>query len=338
MSDVTISNSSNRSPRGFTLIELLVVIAIIAVLIALLLPAVQSAREAARRGQCTSNMKQIGLALHNYEGTSTRFPMNGIYPAGQTSADTYSVHARILPFLDQNNLYQKVNFGQSAISQPAVVMQRIAAYLCPSEINDKARTTSVPVRYPLNYGANEGTWFVYDPNTGAGGNGAIPINTSSRAAQFTDGLSQTVGFAEVQAYGSYLLNTPVPNVLNSPPPASAAALVALGGVLKASVTHTGWTEGQTFQTGVTFVLTPNAQALYTDSTGKVYDVDYVSSRDGSSATTLSYAAMTARSYHSGGIVNVLLMDGAVRAIGRSIDLTLWRAIGTRNGRELVGEF
>src|SRR5205807_2289124 len=119
----------------------------------------------------------------------------------------------------------------------------------------------------------------------------------------------------------YLLGTG-PNTLNVPPPASPAALLALGGSLKANVAHTGWTEGQTFQTGLTFVFTPNTTVAYTDSTG-AYDVDFVSNRDGSSATRPSYAAMTARSYHGGGIVNVLLMDGSVRSVSSSISLATW---------------
>jgi prepilin-type N-terminal cleavage/methylation domain-containing protein/prepilin-type processing-associated H-X9-DG protein len=324
-----------RSRSAFTLVELLVVIAIIAVLIGLLVPAVQKVREAANRASCQNNLKQIGLALHNYESAARRFPPAGVYPVRAVSADSYSVHARILPYLEQANLYQLVDLNASAISQPTVVMQRIAVYVCPSEVNDKARTDSTPVRYPTTYAANVGTWFVYDPNTGQGGNGALPLNLGTRVADFTDGVSNTVGLAEVKAYSSYLLGPGVPNVLNAPPPDSPAALLALGGSLKANVAHTGWTEGQTFQTGLTFVFPPGTPVLYTDATGTTYDVDYVSSRDGSSATKLSYAAMTARSYHSGGAVNVLLMDGSVRSVTPPIALATWRALGTRSGGEAV---
>jgi prepilin-type N-terminal cleavage/methylation domain-containing protein/prepilin-type processing-associated H-X9-DG protein len=327
-----------RARRGFTLIELLVVIAIIGILIALLLPAVQKIREAAARIKCANNLKQIGLALHNYESAQSSFPPAGVYPVGQTSPDTYSIHARILPYLEQDNLYQLVNLNAPAISQPVVVQQRIAVYLCPAEVNDHARTDSTPVRYPLNYAANVGSWFVYDPTTGQGGDGAIPMNRGTRPGDFTDGLSNTVGFAEVKAYGSYLLNAGVPRSLSAPPPATPAALIGLGGSLKANVTHTGWTEGQTFQTGLTFVFTPNTPVPYSTG-GQTYDVDYVTSRDGSSATLPSYAAMTARSYHSGGTVNVLLMDGSVRSVTPSINLATWRALGTRAGNEVVsGDF
>jgi prepilin-type N-terminal cleavage/methylation domain-containing protein/prepilin-type processing-associated H-X9-DG protein len=322
---------------GFTLIELLVVIAIIAILVGLLLPAVQKVREAANRTKCSNNLKQIGLALHNYECQFGLFPPAGEYPAGALSSDTYSVHARLLPFLEQASVYQLVNLDAPAISQPTVVMQRIAPYLCPDELNDVARQ-SVPVRYPLNYAANFGSWLVYDPNTGRGGNGAIPLNRGLLTGEITDGLSNTIGFAEVKAYGNYLLNPGVPATLNAPPPNTPDDVLALGGSLKTTVTHTGWTEGQTFQTGMTFVLTPNTATIYTDPTGKEWDVDYVSQRDGSSKTQYSYDAMTSRSYHSGGLVNVLLMDGSVRPITNQIDLTTWRALGTRSGGEIVTDF
>ena len=235
--------------RGFTLIELLVVIAIIAILIGLLLPAVQKVRDAAARTKCLNNLKQIGLALHNYESAQQRFPPFGIYPVKGTSADTYSVHARILPYIEQDNLYALVNLNAPAISQPTVVAQRIAIYMCPSEQEDHARISPTLTRYPLNYGANLGTWFVWDPNTGLTGNGAFRMNKGLKATDFPDGMSNTLGFAEVKAYGNYLLGSGLPP--NTPPPATPADVLALGGSLKTAISHTGWTEGQTFQTGLT---------------------------------------------------------------------------------------
>src|SRR5262245_57100625 len=117
-----------RSPRrAFTLIELLVVIAIIAVLITLLLPAVQAAREAARRIQCTNNLKQVGLALHNYHDVNKSLPMQGTFTVGSTFTG-YSAHTRILPFLEQSNLYNAVNYDVGYAAQPEVCRMRIAIY------------------------------------------------------------------------------------------------------------------------------------------------------------------------------------------------------------------
>ena len=322
--------------RAFTLIELLVVIAIIAVLVGLLLPAVQKVREAAARIKCANNMKQMGLACHNFLSTNGAFPPAGMYPAGLTQADSYSLHARILPYIEQGNVYQLVDLTQAATAQPTVVAQRIATYVCPSEVNDHPRTDSTPNRYPQNYSVNVGTWFVYDPRTGTGGNGAFPMNRGNKPGDFTDGLSNTIGCAETKAFGNYFLGGSIPTVLNAPAPATPAAVLALGGTFKLDE-HTGWTEGQGFQTCVTFALPPNTLTLYTDATGAEYDVDYVSSRDGSSATNYSYDVLTSRSYHTG-VVNVFLMDGSVRSVTSSINQATWIALGTRNGGEVVGDY
>ena len=331
---------------GFTLIELLVVIAIIAILIGLLLPAVQKVREAAARAKCQNNLKQIGLALHNYEGVHQKFPPAGVYPQGTAAGDSWSALARILPYIEQANTYNQVDFSLPANVQDVVTRQRIPIYLCPSEVKDemKAATSSSGPgsinRYPLNYAANVGTWMTWDPNTGTGGDGAIVYTSKpaggNKTGAFTDGLSNPVGFAEVKAYQwNMTSNASLP--ANTPPPApTAAAVLALGGTPGSNPNgHTGWTEAQTFHNGVTFVLPPNTFVGYTLSSGQTVDVDQLSSKEGS-ATRICYDAVTSRSYHSGGVVNVLLMDGSVRTVSSGVDPYAWRAAGTRAGGETLG--
>jgi len=328
--------------RAFTLIELLVVIAIIAILIGLLLPAVQKVREAAARIKCANNLKQIGLALHNYEGANSRFPPAGIYPA---TGDAWSVHTRILPFVEQANTYLQVDFTLAANVQDAVTRQRIPIYVCPSETQDvmkPATSSSGPSsinRWPTTYAANVGTWLAWDAVALRGGDGAIPFSSSplpsagNKVGDFTDGLSNTIGFAEVKAY-TWILKTNTELGPSAPIPApTAAAVLALGGSLGSTPSgHTGWTEAQTFHMGFTFVLPPNTPVMFAGPNGNV-DVDQLSSNDGTARR--SYDAVTSRSYHTGG-VNVLLMDGSVRFVRSAIDPFAWRAAGTRSGGEVIG--
>jgi prepilin-type N-terminal cleavage/methylation domain-containing protein len=327
------------SKRGFTLIELLVVIAIIAILIALLLPAVQQAREAARRGQCKNNLKQLGLALHNYHDVNRMFPHTSSIPQGYTTTiQGWSAQSRLLPYVDQESLKKLINFGQNynVGANIPVCAKQIPVLLCPSEINIRPYPDGPVTYFPLNYGVNLGTWFVFDPISGQFGDGAFAPNASLSTAAFRDGTSSTLALAEVKAFQAYVRDTGNPATLNVAPPANAAAVVTLAG---SSTVHTSghaeWVDGRANQSGVTTVLTPNTKVL----TSGGQDIDYVSSREGAVNTPNrpTYAVMTARSYHAG-VIHVLMMDGSSRSISENISAATWRALGTRAARETVGEF
>lgn len=321
--------------RGFTLVELLVVIAIIGILIGMLLPAVQQVREAARRTACQNNMRQLGLALQNYASIAEKLPLPGFYDM-QDPHDSYSVHARLLPFLEQGNLYAQVDLNAEPATQPDVIRQRIATYICPSETQDRARVTATKTTYPQNYGVNFGTWFLFDPVTSQGGDGALTLNRQTRLSEFRDGTSNTIVFSEVKAYQAYVRNTSEPNDLDAPYPNSVEEVLdlAASGSLRGPIGHTEWTDSPAHQSGVTFVLPPNTRVLFADNQTLV-DIDVLTQVEGSSTTKPSYGVITSRSYHSGGLVNTAYMDGSVRSITGTIDLAVWRALGTRNGGEVI---
>jgi len=328
-----------HSRRAFTLIELLVIIAIIAILVGLLVPAVQKVREAANRMKCANNLKQIGLALHNYQSVAEKYPPGGNYPVGAIANDVYSVQARLLPFIEQGNLYAQIDLNATPATQLQVIGQRIAIYLCPSEIADRPRDQGGgKITYPLNYGANFGTWFIWSPATGQGGDGALPVNLQARPADFLDGLSNTIAFSEVKAYQSYVRNTAAPTGLGQPFPSDIAAVTNLAatGSYRGEVGHTEWTDSPCHQTGVSFVFTPNTRVPFTSGSNTL-DIDLLTQVEGSHASKPSYAAITSRSYHGGG-VNSLLMDGSVRFVAQSIASSTWRALGTRAGGEVLGDW
>lgn len=209
---VQLRTNTRQRSRAFTLIELLVVIAIIAILVALLLPAVQQAREAARRTQCKNNLKQIGLAVHNYEGTYGRAPTSGeytIYPAGKPGTRVFapvSFFTAVLPFIEQANIYNQWNMAYPYNANPAsyagvlndsLARTSIPAYLCPSNGYFKAdggdgygQTDYMPIAY-INL----------DPTTGLANSLAIKDGMlagpgSAKFRDVTDGLSTTICIVE----------------------------------------------------------------------------------------------------------------------------------------------
>jgi len=329
--------------RGFTLIELLVVIAIIAILIALLLPAVQQAREAARRTQCKNNMKQLGLAVHNYADVTNMVPPGACIDTKVTSTGnngSWGVHGRILPYLEQGNLYNKIDLSLAWDNQLAIDGLKIPSYACPSdprsgELRDPG--AGRPKLWPTNYGFNYGTWFVFNPVNGQTGDGAVAPNARHTFAQFSDGTSNTILAGEVKAWTAYNRNGGPPSTTVPADAAAVAAAVATGTDFK-ETGHTEWPDGRVHHTGMTTTLTPNTKVAYTTG-GKTYDADYNSWQEGRNGASGSptYAAITSRSHHTGG-VHAGMMDGSVKFISENLDRTVWQGLGTRAKGEVLGEF
>ncbi|MBX6313146.1 MAG: DUF1559 domain-containing protein [Isosphaeraceae bacterium] len=328
--------------RGFTLIELLVVIAIVSVLIALLLPAVQAAREAARRIKCVNNLKQIGLGLANYESATGALPPEVVLAgSGRTVTwwGAWSIHGRVLPFLEQGAMFNAINFNLTygAAENSTVAGASLAVFICPSEIRPQPRPRAVGQTGVTNYGFCMGDWFVWGGFGGPENRTAFGPNRSRRIADFIDGTSNTMLAAEVKAYQSQITNCPSsrlndPN--NIPPPnASPLAVVPEYAGSSCSIStggHTEWPEGAVHQSGFTTAWPPNFKALGGPNGNQ--DLNYVSVPESKGGPT--FAAVNSRSYHPGG-VNVLLGDGSVKFIKDSIPGPIWRGLGSVNGGEVI---
>lgn len=321
--------------RGFTLVELLVVIAIIGILVALMLPAIQAAREAARRTQCSNNLHQLALATQNHMSALKFVP-----PAldwSKATMSNWSVLARLLPYMEDTSLHGLIDFHYNysdvvnAPQHAQVSQMKIPALACPSEQQPELKIGTSQNHFPPSYGVNCGTWFIYDPATGKGSNGAFVINNEISDKAFVDGLSKTLALSEVKAYQGKLGSGGNPSAAGSPVPDTTAEVVAYGGTYGATG-HTEWVDGKVHETCFTATFPPNTTLPYSDGAA-TYDVDFISSGEKPTGTVPTYAAVTSRSYHPG-IVLSALMDGSVRTSANNIDTAVWRAMGTRNGGEV----
>ena len=348
---------SPRCRTGFTLIELLVVIAIIAVLIGLLLPAVQAAREAARRIQCVNNLKQLGLAMLNYESTNSALPPQMVLNFTATGSvawkSSWSALSRIVPYLEKENLYNAINYTNKTTdpSNVTAVSTQLNVLLCPSEPNQQAtvltNSAGVTSTYGVsNYGWCLGTWYTFGgfavPTPSCG---IVGSNMSRRIASITDGLSNTLLGSEVKTYmPSYhdcgSVPPPGPTGANAYPDvatvlASVAAAPASGCKFATAPAgmpgggHTHWSNGNSFYDGFTTALPPN-----TVSPAGTPPVDSDMSSEDEDDGGPTYSAVTLRSHHPG-TVNTLFADGSVHSIKNAINWQVWRSLGTVGGGEVI---
>ena len=317
-------------------------IAIIGILIALLLPAVQAARESARRGQCMNNLKQSALAVHQFQLVKGTYPPSMMWNnvVGSTLND-WSVWARVTPYIEESELAGYIlpttAEDTAIVNGMPLATYRIAIYVCPSEPNAmmKLDASNLPNAYPVNYAVNLGIWMIFDPSLNSIPGGSFFPNSALGPKNFTDGLSNTLMSAEVKMWTSYYNK----GKLGSIPPATPSSVCVGGYVgqigpnLTDNTGHTEWADGGCWHTGMTSTFTPNTRVIC-NYNGTVADVDFVSRNENSSKTKKTYAALTARSYHSG-MVNVAMMDGSVHNVADLIDLTVWQAVSTRAGGEVA---
>ena len=336
---------SRAARRGFTLIELLVVIAIIAVLIALLLPAVQAAREAARRAQCINNLKQLGLAFNNYESSASVLPPAYVGAGtGNTVAWTngWSALARILPFLEQNSLFNSANFAIWKEDPPnsTAIQLTIMAFVCPSDPKSMPFLHDYGYAGVNSYGVCQGDWFVWGGFGGPYNRAAFSTNQARRLAEFTDGTSQTMFVAEVKASQAAANCRAVLSKIQDPSnvPAPSADPLTVGPEYNTCDPgvqfefHTEWSDGNAHAAGFTTAWPPNKVIRGTAAWNLGLDLDLNGANQEKGGP--SFAAITSRSYHPGG-VNTLFGDGSVRFTKSTINGLIWRALGTISGGEVI---
>ncbi len=311
--------------RGFTLIELLVVIAIIATLVAILLPAVQQAREAARRSTCKNNLKQFGIALHNYHDTHKVFPAAIIFDTSKSDWWNYtgvSWGAHILPYIEQPALYDRINFNvqkpATDASNASVRTSDIPIFRCPTDPGTRPVSDRGPTSYVVCTGNNNSQTVWGGGGTSQNnGNTVMYGNSSTNFANITDGTSNTMVISEC-LIGVKYVETQTYDYANIP--------FCLENTPTATYNNRRGTSWFTMYAdrGPTFAYTTQVPP------NGLWDV-------GSCTRSLSTYNADAQSMHKGGVQTVL-GDGAVRFISENIHLPTWQNLGNMRDGQVLGEF
>ncbi len=328
-------------PLGFTLVELLVVIAIIGILIALLLPAVQAAREAARRTTCVNHLRQLGVAA------SVHLEKLGKFPVGRWKGGTdqygnpqhrWSQHARLLPYLEEKPVFAEIDFtrGPGNGNNRIARMAHIETFICPSDEN---RMIGPPNRnhpgwgklnYKGNAGNDVGTWRSNREQN----NGIFVTNRPVGDKDIPDGLSKTALFAEavlgdandrlIEIPGDWFRISESHQTRDAVYLACRNVVPRTGAANQICRSGRNWTYGNYIPSRYNHVMPPNKASCARRDGGSNLDAT-VNDRGG---------ATTASSRHAGG-ANVGMADGSIHFIGEDIDVEIWWALGSRNGQELV---
>jgi prepilin-type N-terminal cleavage/methylation domain-containing protein len=329
------------SVRAFTLIELLVAVSVIAVLIALLIPAVQRAREAARRVQCQANLRQIGIALAQYEQASGVFPFGVGADADKLVSHIaspgnrrYSLHSQILPYIEQNVIFNQINFfvqpfAPDQTGDPTIVTGdgpnetaarvTVTIFLCPSDFN---RMPSRPWGQANYRSCNGGSW------SGRAGDGLFGQSTRIRPADVTDGLSNTAAFSErVRGHDDFENLDFASDLFRNAAPWTEGTFRDFCSELSdaeartyprdPSVANSGmtWLEGNMTWSRYNHLLPPGSKSC-------------------ANGLTWDGVAMTANSRHDQ-VVGLLLGDGSVRLVKYSVDRRVWKGLATISGAEVI---
>lgn len=320
--------------KAFTLVELLVVIAIIGTLASLLLPAVQAARESGRRAQCTNNLRQMTLAALSFHDANRKFPI-----ARQGDEDAFGQHTELFPFLEEENITLQFNFSIPAKQNPARLI-KVPLFLCPTDLDDRMIEMDNGANQfnwgKNNYRANAGSEFGRTTNTSQPtakevNNGIFLTNEAVSLRQVTDGTSHTALFSEAIRGDANDNNIePESDLFQIPNNAMTDTTekvytrcmsldlgTMLGAKKQTSFAGRNWILGNYMTTRYNHVMRPNTWSC----------------TRGNSPNN-NGGAVTASSRHHGG-VNLALADGSVRFVLSDIELSVWRALGTRAGNEII---